>query len=396
MGANLSPLFWLGPSDRDPSPSRGVAGTLSGTSADGIDVALARMDLAPGLVGPPALVAFETVPFESELRGRLRRALDGGAMDLRATALLHRDLGRAFGEAVGRVAGDHNFRVDLVGSHGQTLWHHDGDPTCGPASLQLGDGDFVAAAAGAPTVSDFRQGEIAAGGEGAPISVYADDLVFHAAPQPLTVLNLGGMANLSWLNGDEVVAFDTGPSGALLDGLARRFLGEPMDRGGAVAAQGRVNPRLVDDFLDHPFLHAPLPRSTGRDTFGEPFVAEFAAAAQALAVDVAGTLASAAEWVARSVSMAVAEHLPAAPRAVWVAGGGVHHRPLMRALTRLTGVPCSSSAEIGVNPDAREALVFAVLAARLAAGIPARWSATGPPKSCWMGKWSFGSGLFSR
>ena len=175
-----------------------VAGVLSGTSADGIDVALVRP--RPG--SSPELVEFETRPFPADLAHRVHAVLGGGHAGLREAAILHRDLGRAFGLAVEAVARESGVSLDLVGSHGQTLWHHDGVGTSGPATLQLGDGDHVARACGAFTVSDFRQADIAAGGEGAPLTALVDADLYPQVARPFAVLNLGGIANVGWIPED--------------------------------------------------------------------------------------------------------------------------------------------------------------------------------------------------
>lgn len=387
MGLNPIPL--PGAPVFEPGQPLRVAGVLSGTSADGIDVALVELPWRPGCVESARLVAFASVPFEPELAARVRRVLDGEPIGLGETAYLHRDLGLAFGGAVARLGREQDWAPHLVGSHGQTVWHHDGQGQRGPASLQLGDGDFVAEAAGAGTVSDFRQGDMAAGGDGAPLSAYADDLVFRGAGLPLAVLNLGGMGNLSWLDGEKVLAFDTGPAGALLDGLARRLLGQPMDEDGAAAGRGQPVPELVAGLLEHPFLARPLPRSTGRDTFGEAWVADFAQQACQLGASSEDTLRSAAEFVAQSVVLAAKSYLPSLPSRLFVAGGGVHHRPLMAALEAHLGRPVEPSSNVGVDPDAREALVFAVLAARFfAEECVTRPEATGARSGRLLGKWS--------
>jgi len=366
-----------------------VAGVLCGTSGDGIDVVLARCAARAGRLRSVEPLAFETRPFRPELAPRVRAALDGQPLDARATALLSRDLGLAFGRAVRELAAQHDLALDLVGSHGLTVWHHDGTDPAGRATLQLGDGDFVAEAAGCAAVSDFRQRDLAAGGEGAPLSALADDLLFAREPRPLSVLNLGGMANLTWLgrDGEETLAFDTGPAGSLLDGLARRLFDAPCDRDGASALSGVAVPELVAELARHPFLARRPPKSTGRDTFGEAWVEGVLARARrrldarpeddprAAARDL---MATAVEFVAAAVERGVREHLPAPPARLLVAGGGVHNRALMAALERRLACPVVSSAAAGVDPDAREALVFAVLAARCALGEPStRPAATG-------------------
>lgn len=377
-----------------------VAGVLSGTSADGIDVALVRFpprepdapaadrggsrarercpspEAWPGGLGPPRLVAFATRPFPEAVRAPLRRMLDGRAPGVPELARLHRELGLAFGGAAREVADEAGGGLDLVGSHGQTVFHHDGE---GPrATLQLGDGDFVAEAARCAVASDFRQRDLAAGGEGAPLAGLVDPLLFAAAELPAAVLNLGGMANLTLLDevGRTVLAFDTGPAGSLLDGLARRGLDRPFDDGGATAARGRPCEALVEELLEHGFHGRAPPKSTGRDTFGEAWVERVAARGGELGARGADDLlASGVEYVARHVVEALGRaptSSPAAarPRAVYVCGGGVHNAALLGALARRASVPVRSSAAAGVDPDAREALVFAVLGARCALGIP--------------------------
>ncbi len=378
-----------------------VAGVLSGTSADGIDVALTRMGLdAGGRLAPPALLAFETRPFPSVLAARLRALLDGAPVTLRECALLDRDLGRAFGEAAQSVASSRRVALDLVGSHGQTVYHHDGVERSGAATLQLGDGDFVAEATGAWVASDFRQRDIAAGGEGAPVSILADDLVFARAPRPCAILNLGGMANLSLLGAAEgdVAAFDTGPANSLLDGLAREFLDQPYDAGGAAAARGTPDARLVDELLRHPFFAKPPPKSTGRDTFGASWVGRVVTLARERHVldDRHGAfhlLATAVELVAASVALALERHVAARPERLYVAGGGAHHATLVAALARRTGLAVERSDAVGVPVDAREAIVFAVLAARCALGVAVtRPTATGARTGRVLGKLSRGAG----
>jgi len=371
-----------------------VAGTLSGTSGDGIDVVVTELDVEGELHGGRVVAVrgrvFETLPFPCELAPRVRGALDGEALGPAEIAQLGRDLGTAFGRAARRVAEAAGLELDLLGSHGLTVFHHDGAPPGDRASLQLGEGDHAAEAAGCPVVSDFRQADLAAGGEGAPVSVLADDLVFAEAPRPAAILNLGGIANLSWLPaGGEPLAFDSGPANCLLDGLARERLGADCDRDGRAAARGRARPELLAAWLDHPFFCAPHPKSTGRDTFGPGWLRRLLAGAGG-EVATEDLLATAVELVAETVSRAVAA-LPEAPRVLWVAGGGVHNPALMGALARRVGCELRSAAEAGVDPDAREALVFAVLAGRCVLGEPVtRQAATGARPGRVLGKISPG------
>jgi anhydro-N-acetylmuramic acid kinase len=366
-----------------------VAGVLSGTSADGIDVALCRMRAPIGKLARPELLAFETFEFAPPMAARLRAILDGAPCGLRDSALLGRDLGRAFGRAARELAARERLALELVGSHGQTLYHHDGLEESGPASLQLGEGDHVAEEARCAVVSDFRQRDLAAGGEGAPISALADDLVFEHLPRPLAILNLGGMGNLTLLaQGAEPLSFDTGPAGSLLDGFARALLGRDFDPEGRHAAQGTADERLVRSWLEHPFFSKPPPRSTGRETFGAAWVQS----RLSVGGRPADLLATAAEFVAATIAESLQRFAPERPRELLVAGGGVHHRWLLQRIQARSNCPVVPSGERGVDPDAREGLVFAVLAARAVLGIPSSaTAATGARTGRVLGKISLPS-----
>jgi anhydro-N-acetylmuramic acid kinase len=362
--------------DRLLADGANVAGVLSGTSGDGIDVVIARMGVSPpSTLRAPEVLAFKTLPFPTSLAARVRSVLDGEATGLRACALLSRDLGRAFGQAARRLADERNLELDLIASHGQTVWHHDGVEVSGPATLQLGDGDFVAEAGGAPVVSDFRQRDIAAGGEGAPLSTLADELIFAQLPRPCAILNLGGMANFTLLDEHgSARGFDTGPANSLLDGLARRFLGRAFDQDGAVAASGKVHDTWVSEQCAHPFLLRAAPKSTGRDTFGAAWLDEVIVRARELGVlredaQPQDLLASAADFVARSALSALEQNSSPVQWLV-LCGGGVHNAALVDRLALRSRAPVASSADFGVDPDAREALVFAVLGARFVLGLP--------------------------
>src|SRR5262249_53274219 len=186
------------------------------------------------------------------------------------------DLGLAFGRAARALSDERGLALDLVGSHGQTVYHHDGNEPSGAATLQLGDGDHVAHAANAVTASDFRTADIACGGEGAPLSGVLDPALFPELTRPAVVLNLGGIANVTLLRTcGPPLAFDVGPANALLDGLARALLGLDYDPDGAHAARGRASAAHVEAELGHAFFARRPPKSTGRDTFGAAYVAGF-------------------------------------------------------------------------------------------------------------------------
>jgi anhydro-N-acetylmuramic acid kinase len=229
-------------------------------------------------------------------------------------------------------------------------------------------------------VSDFRTADIAAGGEGAPLAGVVDPELFAHTPRPCAILNLGGMANVTFLaDGAPPLAFDTGPANALLDGLARVRLGREYDADGAAASMGEPVPALLAELLAHPFLDRAPPKSTGRDTFGAAYVAEVLARARVHGLGAPGrgpapgandVLATGVELVARSVAQALARWLPGRPRELVLCGGGALNRALSRALERATGCPVVSSATHGIPVEAREACLFAHLAVRCVLARP--------------------------
>jgi anhydro-N-acetylmuramic acid kinase len=330
-------------------------GLISGTSADGIDVALARFDQAP------CLHAALTQPYPDDLRRRIlalaqgdgRIALDElGALDVEiahgfamaANALLQRE---------GIVAGS----VTALGSHGQTVRHRPQQTP--PYTLQLGDPSVIAEITGIATVADFRRRDIAAGGQGAPLAP-----AFHAAMLARdgidrVVLNLGGIANITILDDERLRGFDTGPASCLLDAWAQEQLGEPFDRNGAFAARGKVDEALLTRLLDEPYFAAAAPKSTGREVFHLDWLRLCLSMSRATPVDVQATLV---ELTARSIANAVRAHAPSA-REVLVCGGGVHNPVLMRAIAvALAPIAVASTATRGIDPDFVEAMAFAWLA----------------------------------
>ena len=335
-------------------------GLMSGTSLDGVDAALVESDgIAVAATGP-----WLTRPYPEALRARfreaVRRRLRAGEERRRAERLLtafHAETARALLAEAGLRAGD----VALVGFPGHTVHH---DPAAGHTD-QLGDGAALARRLGIDVVGDFRSADVKAGGQGAPLAP-----LYHAAlarrdglAPPLAVLNLGGVANVTWIGGprdDDLLAFDTGPGCAMLDDWARARTGAPMDRDGRLARAGRVDRDAIAALLAAPFFAALPPKSLDRDAFDPAPVAGLAAA------DGAATLAAfAAEAVGRAQA-----HLPSPP-ARWLATGGGRRNPaLMAALRARLGVPCDPVESVGWQGDALEAQAFGFLALRSVRGLP--------------------------
>jgi anhydro-N-acetylmuramic acid kinase len=362
---------------REVSPRR-IVGLMSGTSADGIDAALVEVDGA-GTGTRARLVGFLTRPWEPALRARVLAAGEASAAELLD---LHYRVGHAFAEAALAVvapARRDGLAVHLVGSHGQTARHH---PRA--ATLQIGEPAVIAERTGLPVVADFRPRDVAAGGEGAPLVPLVDWLLFRAPGRARVCLNLGGIANVTLLaeRAEAVRAFDVGPANMPLDVAVTAWTGgaEPFDRDGRRAASGRVDAGLLAELLAHPFVAQAPPKSTGRETFGRDFVAPLLARFAGREADLLATLT-------RFAAEAVAENLrrfgPGRVDEVLVSGGGVRNLALMGALrAALAPAAVRSLAEVGMDPDAKEAVAFAILANETLFGhpgnLPAATGAAGP------------------
>ena len=364
-------------------PRRIVIGLLSGTSADGTDAALCEI---AGFGENTGLVAraFVTTPFPRPLRERIFRVSQADASELTDLDVM---LGEAFADgarAVADAAGVAMTDVDLIGSHGQTAVHHPRSAGQLGATLQIGEAAVIAERTGCPVVSDFRVRDVAAGGEGAPLVPLVDHLLFRKPGRRRALQNIGGIANVTLVSErlDDLVAFDNGPGNMPLDTVARAASQgrEAFDRDGARAARGDIDEGLLTELHRHPYLSQRLPKSTGRETFGKDFVYPLLARYHNRHDDLLATLTRfSAEAIARSYR----EMLPAMPDEVFVSGGGALNPTLMRHLTELLSpVPVTTSAALGVDPEAKEAIAFAVLANQTLFGqpgnIPAVTGAIGP------------------
>ncbi|MHC4222618.1 MAG: anhydro-N-acetylmuramic acid kinase [Planctomycetota bacterium] len=351
-----------------------VLGLLSGTSADGVDAALVRI-AGSGLGTRTEVVAFMTMPYSPQLR---KAILELGAGTVSELCRMNFVLGERFAEAALQLlakTGVEPKEVDLVGSHGQTVFHVPRRPGDVASTLQIAEPDVIAERLGVPVVSDFRTRDIAAGGEGAPLSAYVDYLLFRREGPPRALLNLGGIANVTIVCEavEEVFAFDTGPANMPLDETVRILTGdkEHFDKDGRTAGKGRVDVNLLQSLLQHPYLELAFPKTTGRETFGRDFVMPLLRAkGNNRGIDILATLTM---FVAQSIRKAFEDHI--FPRAkvteVLVSGGGVHNLTLMTHLRRLFGkLPLMSVDELGFDADAKEALLFAVLANETIHGVP--------------------------
>ncbi len=342
-------------------PVRIVAGLMTGTSMDGLDVALCRITSAPLAC---ELVAFATVPLPADLR---RAAADEKLADLGAIARLDMALGQFFAEALAGVLADHPAELDLIGSHGQTVYHEHGVTT-----LQLGAAAPLALRFGCPVVHDFRRADIAAGGAGAPLVPYVDHRLLGGRGRAILAVNIGGIANFTALPASAdpgaVLGMDCGPGNMVLDELARRSSGGRLscDRDGRMAARGSVRPALLAALCGHPFFAAAPPKSAGREQFGAAYVdALLARAPPKSEQDWCDLLATATELAAFGIDDGYRRHV--APRlpvdAVMVSGGGARNPQLMARLrARFAPLELAPSDDYGLPVDAKEAIAFAILA----------------------------------
>lgn len=334
-------------------------GLISGTSMDGVDAVIASFEN-----DSLELVATLVHPYPPELRSHLQAAIaQPASCGLDQLGRLDRWVGECFRDAALTLLGSAGMRAEQVvaiGSHGQTLRHHpEGEH---PFSLQIGDAATIAAGTGTTTVCDFRRADIAAGGQGAPLVPPFHDWLFGTAGSPRVVLNLGGIANITVLPGDDeaIIGFDTGPGNTLMDAWIKENRGLPFDEGGDWAAGGNVIDRLLKALLADAYFDLPAPKSTGFEHFNLDWLRSFGIDDDA-PVDVQATLS---ELTAISVAATI-EKSAEATKDIFVCGGGVHNKDLLRRLgVRLPGKAIGSTADVGLDPDWVEAAAFAWLAMR--------------------------------
>ncbi len=348
-----------------------VVGLMSGTSADGIDAAVARLDGAPPHLDWQ-LVAHTHWPYDPALQAEIFACFRPETGSVDRLCRLNFRLGEALAQAALAgiaAAGLRPEQVDLIGSHGQTMWHIPPGGDEPGATLQIGCAAVIAERTGRPVASDFRPRDMAAGGQGAPLVPLADWLLLSHPTRPRAAQNIGGIANLTYLpaGGDPagVLAFDTGPGNMLIDDAAWRASQGRLtcDVDGRLAAQGRIDPGLLESLLADPYLTAPPPKTTGRERFGAQFGAGVWAEADRRGLSIPDRLATLTAFTAESIARAYRAFLPVFPQEVILSGGGACN-PILRAMLaeRLAPARLLTSAEVGIPVEAKEALAFAVLA----------------------------------
>jgi anhydro-N-acetylmuramic acid kinase len=344
----------------DENRERVVAGLMSGTSVDAIDVALLRVTPDAKDISIDVIAYSETLWTCEERDAILRVSTE--RVTTQEMAIVDRMIGERFCAALKQVAKLYDVRIDAIGFHGQTVAHVPTPPGGHSAStLQLGNPYTCAQTFKCPVVFDFRRADMVTGGQGAPLVPAADSLMFHRALQsgPIAIQNIGGIGNVTYLAADRPpMGFDTGPGNMVLDQVMFMRTGSAFDDAGKIAATGTVSLNLLEALSDW-HIPSPPPVSYGREHFGKNFVDRILAVSER--VSTADLMASVSEWTATTISQAMFS-LPSKPKCVYICGGGAHNKDLIRRFERLSGIKTMPLDSIGIPGDAREAAAFAVLA----------------------------------
>lgn len=394
-----------------------VAGVMSGTSADGVDVAFCRITPGEDYLSPRIrLLDIKSFAYPKQVRAEVLALMAGETRTAADLGRLNWRLGAIYADCAAAACDELGARPALVGCHGQTI-HHETQPArfLGAAvrsTWQIGEAAAIAERLRCPVISDFRPADLAAGGQGAPLVPMLDWCLFRSSRVNRVLQNIGGIGNLSVIPAgtsvERLIAFDTGPGNMVIDQIMQTLFGRRLDRNGAVARQGRVLDNVVARVLRQPYFSAPPPKSCGREEFGAAFTRNFLALCRKSGASDADCVATATALTASSILDAyqrfaaprLAADAPGARVEFCVAGGGAHNRTLMQMLrTGLTPlrVKLRGTDELGVPAQAKEAVAFALLAWLTWHGLPGNVpSATGASRPVVLGKITHPDGITSR
>lgn len=354
---------------------RKIIGLMSGTSLDGLDVALCSFT-GSGMDTQIKLLEFETVSFDESFKDEIRSVFSKKNIDLEKLTLLNPWVAlqhAAIINACLKKWGIANEEIDLIASHGQTIYHapkslHQQEKF-GNATLQIGDGDHLSVATGIITISDFRQKNIAAGGEGAPLAVYGDIFIFGKPGEDRVLLNIGGIANFTYLPGskniNDIICTDTGPGNTMMDAYTQsNFTGRHYDKDSAIAEKGTFNEALLLALKDHEFFRQPFPKTTGPELFNLAYLQQAKERSGTTGISVEDTMATLNRFSADTIIDAIGNTIVNKDNLnFFVSGGGMHNPMLAQQIKQ--AFPQSkhyTTADLNINPDAKEAVLFAVLA----------------------------------
>ena len=361
-------------------PSRKIIGLMSGTSLDGLDIACCELT-GSGAETKLDVQHFKTVPYSEELKKHIRSIFAKRQIDFQTLCLLNPHIGKLHGQIVNQCLAEWNLQadeVDLIASHGQTVFHapkkqHQLE-AFENATLQIGDGDHLAVTTGIITISDFRQKNIAGGGEGAPLAVYGDYYLFSKKGENRILLNIGGIANFTLLPAnlqvDDIFTTDTGPGNTLIDAYMRRLFRKPYDENGEEAQKGQVNEVLLSKLKLFDFFKLDFPKTTGPELFNYDYVEDAIQRTGITTLSRNDIIATLTQLTADTIVAAIENVVQKTPiDAVYVSGGGAHNPFLCSAIqAQLSGIPLKNLDEFGISGDAKEAVLFAVLANETVAG----------------------------
>jgi len=371
-----------------------VAGLMSGTSADGVDVAIVDIDDQS-----QTLLGFGTVPYPASIRKALFNLFEPETSGVDDICHYNFVFGHFFAEALVTICDKTSIQldsIDLIGSHGQTIYHNpSGRRYCGRrirSTLQIGEPSVIAEQTGITTVADFRPRDIACGGQGAPLVPFADSVLFSHRSLNRAIQNIGGIANVTFLpanaGAEKIIAFDTGPGNMIIDGLMNLSTSKKYDKHGNLAAKGQVRQALLNSLLIHPYLQKSPPKTCGREEFGLQFCRSLYKKAMTKKVSTADLIATATAFTAITIAKAYRRFLPVLPDEIILCGGGARNKTLVKMLqAEFEGVKMMTTDALGIDLDAKEAVSFAILAwaaiKGIANNVPA---ATGAAKPAILGK----------
>ncbi len=391
MNQNLQNLFTIAQ-----KPEKLGIGLMSGTSLDGLDIALCRFT-GNGLNTKFELLNFITIPYQDHFKNEVHEVFSKRLADLEKITLLNDFIGTFHGELVLKALAKWNIKpkeVDFIASHGQTIYHapkrlhqQAGYPN---ATLQIGDGDHLAIKTGILTISDFRQKHIAAGGEGAPLALYGDVLLGSKPGEDRILLNIGGIANLTYLpsdgNTNKVVCTDIGPGNTMIDAACREYFDKPYDKDSMIALSGLVNDQLLNALLDHPFFKEKAPKTTGPELFNLTYLEDAKQVSGTEDISPEDTISTLSEFTAKTIADFILEKLPADCK-IFTSGGGARNPFVINCLKHfLPKATIADTGSLGIDPDAKEAILFALLGNEALSGEPI-YIGTNP--AVLMGKFSF-------
>jgi len=392
LNTNLKKLFKIAG-----KPEKLGIGLMSGTSLDGLDIALCKFT-NNGLNTRFELLEFKTLPYNDDFKTEVREVFSRKTIDLEKLTLLNAYIGSFHGQLVLDCLKDWSIdadEIDYIASHGQTIYHAPQrlhlQANYPNATLQIGDGDHLAVKTGILTISDFRQKHLAAGGEGAPLALYGDVLLGSKFGENRILLNMGGIANLTYLPADgdpsKVLCTDIGPGNTLIDAACKKYFNQVYDKDAHVAFSGKVNNALLDALLGHPFFNEAYPKTTGPELFNLNYVDQAQQQSQTQDISPSDVVATLSALTAQVIVNVIENNYQDAGLKLFVSGGGYHNPFIMQYLhQRLQGVAIAGTQDLGIDPDAKEAILFALLGNEALCGEPIP---IGNNPAVLMGKFSF-------